>query len=357
MTRPRPILVAGVASVAVAVAAAGLSGASVREVRSAAPVAQVRQETVDEAAVEAYATNVSDQASAMTSAIDDASRASGDVRQGIDDCSATVDDLGREVSRRQEQAAERAREQAAAEDRARADEAAKAQAEADAKADAAAEEADDARRQSSQQTTGSRTSAQTTSTTSRRNTRTTSAGPSSARTESDDFPDAPASDAWDIDPAYRRAMERKAKAHEADTDTDWCITFDCDLCRCCAVHRGSDGQWHFVRGWDCDVGPIQPDGRSQSMNWNHLTKVVTKWQDSGNGMDVNPWKMSMSTIQTDFGWHGTWGTLEDNRAAAGGTAYNTGGGMVVNNGPAKWMYDTCPIGTEVVVFDSVEPKG
>lgn len=177
-----------------------------------------------------------------------------------------------------------------------------------------------------------------------------------ASDNTDDFPDAPASDAWDTDASYRRAMEEKARGHETDTDTDWCVTFDCDLCRCCVVHRGPDGQWHFVRGWDCDVGPIQGDGRSQSMHWNHLTRVVSKWQDSGNGMDVNPWKMSMSNIQTDFGWHGTWGTLEDNRAAAGGTAYNTGGGMVVNNGPAKWMYDNCPIGTEVVVFDHVEPK-
>lgn len=172
----------------------------------------------------------------------------------------------------------------------------------------------------------------------------------------DSFPEAPASDAWDTDPTYRRAMEQKAKGHEGDTDTDWCVTFDCDLCRCCVVHRDPDGHWHFVRGWDCDVGPIQPDGRSQSMRWNHLTKVVSKWQDSGDGMDVNPWKLSLSGIQTDFGWHGTWGTLQDNRAAAGGTAYNTGGGMVVDNGPAKWMYDNLPMGTEVVVFDHVEPK-
>lgn len=169
---------------------------------------------------------------------------------------------------------------------------------------------------------------------------------------SDVWDGVPESEPWASDASYRSQMEGKAARH--GSDTDWSVTFDCDLCCMCVLHRDDGGAWSLVAGWECAVGPLS-NGRSLSMSWGHLTKVTSKWPDSGNGPDVNPWKLSLSENQHDFGWHGTWGNL-DEYLAAYGTHYCTGGDMVIDNGPAEWTYDNLPIGTEVIVFDSVDPK-
>lgn len=171
--------------------------------------------------------------------------------------------------------------------------------------------------------------------------------PAGVATRWSDAGDAPASAAWVAgDSGYREAMVRRAEA--AGSATDWLVTVDCDAARVCVLSRDSSS-WRLVRGWDCAVGRVGSSGRSSSVGWG-VDTIQAKYPDAGAGA-ANPWMMSISGDRGGFGIHGTQGSVDD-RNRDRGTTHNTSGGIVIEEAPARWMYDTLPLGTRVVTFDS-----
>lgn len=278
--------------------------------------------------VAAYRSDVTDRLTEASAGADGIASAERSAADEADDISGRIDErdarLRREAAERDAASAERAQEERAADE-------ARAQAAADAARDSAtaprATQDDDASDTTPAVAATSRSRAR-------------QATPAAHA----DTGDAPASDSWVSDAGYCDAQV--ARAERRGSDTDWLIACDTDLCRMSVMHR-TGGSWEFYRGWNCDVGRVE-GGRSISLNWPDGT-IVAKYTNAGAGDNVNPWMSSVSGAQNGFGIHGGWGHLSDYEAGGGGPKW-TPGGIVCENGPSKWVYDTCPVGTRVVVF-------
>lgn len=182
----------------------------------------------------------------------------------------------------------------------------------------------------------------------------------------------PDSEQWFHD-EQEYVAEMLGKAMAYDSDTDWVATVDTDLCRVTFFHRDG-GTWVPKCGWNTYQGIHRPwqdeewdGGESETKrNWSGprsrsfkgAWKISGRWPDGGG---VCEWATSIVPCDHELGAVGkdNCQRFETSYGDASGTPlekrFKTHGCTGLDTPCAKWVCETIPNSTTVVVFDKVNP--
>lgn len=160
---------------------------------------------------------------------------------------------------------------------------------------------------------------------------------------------------WADDSAYLSSVTQRvidATGSYGDS-TGYAIVGDIDLCRV-TVLVNDGGRWGVAYTWNSHMGHHTFTG-----NWSIVHKMPCNWDDRFFGLGYNDWSCCYieSYSDTNIGDHLRYieGKGYEDCQAIHSTGYTETG--YLNSGciglpydQAKWVYDTCPNGTWVIVF-------
>ncbi len=164
---------------------------------------------------------------------------------------------------------------------------------------------------------------------------------------------------WTNDAGYKGSMVSKAIAAKASylakgwQGTNYCIVADKELCRVTVLQK-SGNTWTPISAWNSNMGYGTRPGYYRIEH-----KSICNWADEYFGKGYNDWSSCFIAYynSSNVGGHlryvpgkGYEDCQSIHSTGYEHTGYDNAGCIGVLYDHAKWVYDTCPVGTWVIVF-------